>query len=91
MTTALPFATTNNTDTRYTSARDLQNALDSFNEAGAERFSDEAMEALFDHLTQYADYVDGVWEGTDVPLSIDNIAGDDFTDMLIKADEGTLE
>lgn len=91
MTTSIPFTTTNNTDIHYTSARDLQNALDSFNEACAERFSDEAMEALFDHLTQYADYVDGVWEGTDVPLSIDNIDGDDFTDMLIKADEGTLE
>ena len=89
----LPFTTTTDTDitTVYTTARDLRNALDMFNGAGTEQLSESAMENLYDYLNRYADYTEGVWEGTDVPLSIDTIDGDDFTSLLVKADNGELD
>lgn len=90
----LPFTTTDNpngTTTVYQTSRDLRDALDMFNGAGAEQLSETAMESLYDYLNQHADYTGGVWEGTDVPLSIDTIDGDSFTDLLIKADNGELD
>lgn len=89
----LPFTTTTDTDitTVYTTARDLRNALDMFNGAGTEQLSESAMENLYDYLNRYADYTEGVWEGTDAPLSIDTIDGDDFTSLLVKADNGELD
>lgn len=89
----LPFNTTTDTDitTVYQTARDLQTALNEFNGAGTEQLSDTAMESLFDYLNQYADYTDGVWEGTDVPLNIDTIDSDSFADLLIRADNGDLD
>lgn len=89
----LPFNTTTDTDTTivYQTARDLRNALNEFNGAGPEQLSDTAIDSLFDYLNQYADYTDGVWEGTDAPLNIDTIDGDSFTDLLIRADNGDLD
>lgn len=89
----LPFNTTTDTDitTVYQTARDLQTALNEFNGAGTEQLSESAIENLYDYLNRYADYTEGVWEGTDVPLSIDTIDGDDFTSLLVKADNGELD
>lgn len=74
----------------YSSRHDLDDALGMANCIQPAPIDDESLEAASDFLSQYADYVNGVWEGTDVPLNIDTIDEDDFQDILINADNGTI-
>lgn len=95
MATTLPFKVYEDEDrdryNTYSSAYDLEQDLNAYSTNGAAPFSDNALKTLRDYLNQYADYTEGVWEGTDVPLSIDTIDGDDFTSLLVKADNGELD
>lgn len=93
--TRIPFTTVNTNEeedamTVYTTRRDLEDALDMYNTTAGVALSEESLESLADYLSTRADYVNGVWEGTDAPLNIDNIDEDTFTRLVIAADNGEL-
>ena len=93
--TQIPFTTINtneeeDTMTVYTTRRDLEDALDMYNTTNYMALSEDSLESLADYLSARADYVNGVWEGTDAPLNIDSIDEDAFTQLVIAADNGTL-
>lgn len=93
--TRIPFTTINtneeeDTMTVYTTRRDLEDVLDMYNATAGVALSEESLEALADYLSARADYVNGVWEGTDTPLNIDTIDEDTFTELVIAADNGEL-
>lgn len=76
--------------TSYSSRHELDDALEMYNCNQPGLLDNESLEAVADYLSAYADYVNGVWEGTDIPLNIDTIDGDDFVGILIKADSNNL-
>ena len=93
--TRIPFTTINtneeeDTMTVYTTRRDLEDVLDMYNVTAGVALSEDSLESLADYLSARADYVNGVWEGTDAPLNIDTIDEDTFAELVIAADNGEL-
>ena len=88
----IPFKVYNEEDlmASYSSRRDLNEALEMYNCTCATPLDNEALEAVADYLSTYADYINGVWEGTEAPLNIDTIDEDDFIAIFIAADHHTL-
>ena len=91
----IPFVTVDTNEeedamTVYITRRDLEDALDMYNTANYMALSEDSLESLADCLSARADYVNGVWEGTDAPLNIDTIDEDTFSQLVIAADNGTL-